>query len=95
MLGRNVGVVGQAQTDATLRVAPMTFTINGNPVIAPDATTALRSAVARAAAKGSEFRDENGTLLAVYERIEIDGDWLLAWRRTDAWIAGGHGVTRR
>ena len=70
----------------------MTFTIDGEPVEAIDATTALRSAIARAAKKGSEFRDEHGTLLAVYERIEIDGDWLLAWRRTPAWMAGGHHV---
>jgi hypothetical protein len=71
----------------------MIFTIDGVPILAPDATTALRSAAARTARKGSEFRDEQGTLLAVYQRIEIDGDWLLAWQRTDAWVAGGHSVT--
>ena len=70
----------------------MTFTIGGTPIEAPDATAALRSPMARTAKKGSEFRDEHGTLLAVYERIEIDGDWLLAWRRTDAWAAGGHAI---
>jgi ketosteroid isomerase-like protein len=68
----------------------MTFTIDGAPVEAPDATTALRSLLAKTAKKGSEFRDARGTLLAVYRRIEIDGDWLLAWQRTDAWVAGGH-----
>jgi hypothetical protein len=71
----------------------MTFTIDGAPVVAPDATTALRSAAARTARKGSEFRDEHGTLLAVYQRIEIDGDWLMAWQRTDAWVAGGHSTS--
>jgi hypothetical protein len=70
----------------------MRFTIAGTPVDAPDATTALRSVVAKAATRGSEFCDENGTVLAVYERIELDGDWLLAWRRTDAWRHGGHEV---
>jgi hypothetical protein len=68
----------------------MTFTIDGVPVIAPDATSALRS-VARNAKRGSEFRDEHGTLLAIYGRIENDDGFMLAWQRTDAWRAGGHG----
>jgi hypothetical protein len=71
----------------------MRFTIAGTLVEAPDATTALRSAVAKAAPKGSEFCDEHGTVLAVYERIDVDGDWLLAWRRTSAWAASGHEVS--
>ena len=70
----------------------MTFTINGKSITAPDATTALRSAAARTAPKGSEFRDEQGTLLAVYERVDVDDGFMLAWQRTDAWAAGGHEV---
>jgi hypothetical protein len=70
----------------------MIFTIDGSPIDAPDAATALRSPVARTSKKGSEFRDAGGTLLAVYERIEHDDGFLLAWRRTDAWAAGGHAV---
>ena len=70
----------------------MTFTITGAPVEAPDATTALRSVLARTAAKGSEFCDEHGTVLAIYERIDVDGDWLLAWRRTKAWAQRGHDI---
>jgi hypothetical protein len=68
----------------------MTFTIDGVPVIAPDATAALRS-VARNAKRGSELRDEQGALLAVYDRIEHGDGFMLAWQRTDAWAAGGHG----
>jgi hypothetical protein len=70
----------------------MTFTIDGTPIDAPDATTALRSGLARTAKKGSEFRDEHGTLLAVYERIEHDEGFMLAWRRTEAWAAAGHEI---
>ena len=68
----------------------MTFTIDGVTVVAPDATSALRS-VARSARRGSELRDEQGTLLAVYDRIEHEDGFMLAWQRTDAWDAGGHG----
>jgi hypothetical protein len=70
----------------------MTFTIDGTPVEAADAASALRSPIARISKKGSEFRDEHGTLLAVYERIEHDEGFMLAWRRTEAWAAGGHAI---
>jgi hypothetical protein len=70
----------------------MKFTVAGALVEAPDATTALRSVRARTAPKGSEFCDEDGTVLAIYERIEVDGDWLLAWRRTKAWEDRGHDI---
>jgi hypothetical protein len=68
----------------------MTFTIDGTPVVAPDAKSALNSVAARTAKRGGELKDESGAVIAVRERIELDGDWLIAWVPTDAWAAGGH-----
>ncbi len=43
--------------------------------------------------RGASLRDEHGTLLAVYQRIEIDGDWLMAWQRTRCVVVGGHSIS--